>query len=90
MVTGRVRQVVVLYSNDRMGNGLGGLSVGRLRRDEWSFYKGGRLSSFDSKYTNTYLNVLTRMKTKKKKRQKSHRSGHLPELLYSCNYHQAW
>ena len=28
--TGRVRQVVVLYSNDCMGIGLGGLSLGRL------------------------------------------------------------
>ena len=32
MVTGRVRQVVVLNSNDYMGICLGGLSIGRLRR----------------------------------------------------------
>ena len=29
---GRVRQVVVLYSNDSMGICLGGLSIGQLRR----------------------------------------------------------
>ena len=32
MVAGRVRQVVILYSNDCMEIGLGGLSIGRLRR----------------------------------------------------------
>ena len=31
VVAGRIRQVVVLYSNDCMGIGLGGLSTGRLR-----------------------------------------------------------
>ena len=31
MVAGRVRQVVVLYSNDCMGICLGGLSIGRLK-----------------------------------------------------------
>ena len=31
MVAGRVRQVVVLYSNDCMGIGLGELSIGRLK-----------------------------------------------------------
>ena len=30
MVAGRVRQVVVLYSNDWMGICLGGLSIGRF------------------------------------------------------------
>ena len=40
MVAGRVRQVVILYSNDCMGTGLGRLSIGRLRR-------GGRISRFD-------------------------------------------
>ena len=41
MVAGRIRQVVVLYSNDCMGIGLGGLSVGRFRQvavlGRWSF-----------------------------------------------------
>ena len=41
VVAGRVRQVVVLYSNDCMGICLGGLSIGRLRRvvvlQRWSF-----------------------------------------------------
>ena len=32
VVAGRVRQVVVLYSNNCMGVCLGGLSIGRLRR----------------------------------------------------------
>ena len=32
VVTGRVRQAVVLYSNNCMGIGLGGLSIGGLRR----------------------------------------------------------
>ena len=32
MVAGPVRQVVVLYSNDCMVIGLGGFSIGRLRR----------------------------------------------------------
>ena len=30
VVAGCIRQVVVLYSNDCMGNGLGGLSIGCL------------------------------------------------------------
>ena len=58
--------------------------------NQWSLYRGGRFTKFDCKYTNTFSYImLTRMKTKKKKRQKYRRSGHLPELLYSCNYHQA-
>ena len=32
MVAGCIRQVVILYSNDCMGIGLGGLSIGCLRR----------------------------------------------------------
>ena len=32
VVAGRVRQVVVLYSKDCMGIGMGGLNIGRLRR----------------------------------------------------------
>ena len=32
MVAGRVKQVVVLYSNDYAGIRWGGLSIGRLRR----------------------------------------------------------
>ena len=32
MVDGRVRQVIVLYSNNYMGSCLDGLSIGRLRR----------------------------------------------------------
>ena len=32
MVAGRIRQVIVLYSNDCMGICLGKLSIGRLRR----------------------------------------------------------
>ena len=31
MVAGRIRQVVVLYSNNFMGLGLGGHSIGHLR-----------------------------------------------------------
>ena len=42
---GRVIQVVVLYSNDFMEIGLGGLNIGHLR---WgSSYRGGRLNRFD-------------------------------------------
>ena len=41
MVAGRVRQVVVLYSNDCMRIHLGGLRIGRLRQvvvlQRWSF-----------------------------------------------------
>ena len=44
MVTGRVRQVVVLYSNDCMGICLGGLSIGFLRR---VVIFGGRWNRFD-------------------------------------------
>ena len=47
MVAGRVRQVVVLYSNDCMGIGMGSLSIGHLRRG--LSYGGGRLSRFDCK-----------------------------------------
>ena len=40
-VTGRVRQVVILVSNDCKGICLGGLGIGRLRRvvvlQKWSF-----------------------------------------------------
>ena len=32
VVDGRVRQVIVLYSNNYMGSCLDGLSIGRLRR----------------------------------------------------------
>ena len=42
VVAGRVKQVVVLYSNNCMGIGLGGLSTGH-----WLSYKGGRISRFD-------------------------------------------
>ena len=45
MVTGYVRQMTVLYGNHFMGNGLGGLIIGLL--DEWSSYRGGRISRFD-------------------------------------------
>ena len=45
MFAGHVRQVVVLYSNDCMETGLGGLSIGCF--DEWSSCRGGRLSKFD-------------------------------------------
>ena len=41
MAAGRVRQVVVLHSNDCTGICLGGLSIGRLRQvvvlQRWSF-----------------------------------------------------
>ena len=41
VVAGRIRQVVVLYSNDCMRIRLGGLRIGRLRRvvvlQRWSF-----------------------------------------------------
>ena len=46
MVAGRVKQVVVLYSNDCTGIRWGGLIIGRLI-DEWLSYRGGRLNSFD-------------------------------------------
>ena len=60
MVAGRVRQVVVLYSNDCRGICLGGLSTGRLRRVvalwSWSFkqvlkHRFNIVTSFDSKVT---------------------------------------
>ena len=44
MVAGCIRLVVVLYSNDRMGIGLGRLSIGCLK---WSPYRGGHISRFD-------------------------------------------
>ena len=48
MVVDRVRQMVVLYSNDYMATGLGGLSIGRLRRVVvLQSYRGGRISRFD-------------------------------------------
>ena len=41
VITGCVRQVVVLHSNDCMGICMGGLSIGRLRQvvvlQRWSF-----------------------------------------------------
>ena len=40
VVTGRIRQVVVLYSNNCIGIGLGRLSIGRLNR-------GGPIIRFD-------------------------------------------
>ena len=46
VVAGRVKQVVVLYSNDCTGIRWGGLIIGRLI-DEWLSYRGGRLNSFD-------------------------------------------
>ena len=45
MVTGRVRQVVVLYSHDFTGTCLGGSALAVLK--EWPFYRGGRLNRFD-------------------------------------------
>ena len=45
VVPGRIRQVVVLYSNDCMGICLGRLSIGHL--DKWSSCAGGRLNGFD-------------------------------------------
>ena len=45
VVAGHMRQVVVLYSNNCMRTGLGGLSIGHL--GEWSSYRGGRVSRFD-------------------------------------------
>ena len=44
VVTGRVGQVVVLYSNNFMGIGLGRLSIGLL--DEWLSYRGRCLCSY--------------------------------------------
>ena len=46
MVTGCVRQLVVLYSNNCMGIGLGGLSALVVLGD-WLIYKGSHISSFD-------------------------------------------
>ena len=46
MVTGCIRQVVVFYSNDCMGIGLGGLSALVDLRD-WLIYGGSYISSFD-------------------------------------------
>ena len=48
MVVGRVRQVVVLYSNDCVGICLCGLSIGCLGRV--ASYRGGRLNRFDCIY----------------------------------------
>ena len=45
VVAGRVRQVVVLYSNDCMGICWGDSALVVL--DEWSSYRGGRLNRFD-------------------------------------------
>ena len=46
MVTGCIRQVVILYSNDCMGIGLGGLSALVILGD-WLTYKDSCISSFD-------------------------------------------
>ena len=48
VVAGRVRQVVVLYSNDCMGICLCGLTIGRLGRVV--SYRGGCLNRFDCIY----------------------------------------
>ena len=48
VVAGRVRQVVVLYSNDCVGICLCGLSIGCLGRV--ASYRGGRLNRFDCIY----------------------------------------
>ena len=45
VVTGRVRQVVVLYSHDCTGICLGGSALVVLK--EWPSYRGGRLNRFD-------------------------------------------
>ena len=57
VVAGRVRQVFVLYSNDWVGIGLGGLSIVVL--GEWSSYKGGRRSRFDCSYFVNQFNWLS-------------------------------
>ena len=46
VVAGRVKQVVVLHSNDCMEICMGGFSIGRL--DEWSSYRGACLNRFHS------------------------------------------
>ena len=43
MVAGRIRQVVVLYSNDCMG-----IALSALRIDEWLSYRGGHISRFNN------------------------------------------
>ena len=48
MVAGRVRQVVVLYSNNCMRICLGWHSIGRLRQVD--VYRGGRFNRFDCIY----------------------------------------
>ena len=53
VITGRIRQVVILYSNNCMGIGLDGLSIVVL--NEWSSYRGGHLSRFDC--TENYLDT---------------------------------
>ena len=52
VVAGRVRQVVVLYSNNCMRIWLGGFSIGRLRQVD--VYRGGRFNRFDCIYI--YIN----------------------------------
>ena len=47
VVSGHVRQVVVLYSNDCMGIGLGRLKIGCLRLVIIEVYRGSRLNRFD-------------------------------------------
>ena len=45
MVAGRVKQVVVLYSN--YCTGIVGVDSALVVLDEWSSYRGGRLNMFD-------------------------------------------
>ena len=55
VVAGRVRQVVVLYSNNCMRIWLGGFSIGRLRQVD--VYRGGRFNRFDCIYI--YISITT-------------------------------
>ena len=48
VIAGRVRQVVVLYSNNCMRIWLGGCSIGRLR--QVNVYRGGHFNRFDCIY----------------------------------------
>ena len=68
VVAGRVRQVVVIYSNNCMGIGLGKFWI-----DEWSSYRGDHIHRFNfttnaienrTVYHNTYHNEASKVHSK--------------------------
>ena len=67
VVAGRVRQLVVLYSNNCMGICFGGLSIGRLRQvvvlQRWSFEQVWLYHSNHESFFQKYLKFLIKAKS---------------------------